>query len=175
MSDAGKLMMHEESDEMELSSHLEKPRVVRTEEQKVAKIHLTIPRAEIRTVMGPGISEVIAAVVAQRIGPAGPWFSHHLKMEPTIFDFEICVPVTSEVLPVGRVVPGVLRAATVVQTVYRGPYEGLGSAWGEFEAWIKGKGYTAAEDLWERYVVGPEAGPDSSTWRTELNQPLMER
>lgn len=27
---------------------------------------------------------------------------------------------------------------------------------------------------WERYLVGPDADPDPSAWRTELNRPLVE-
>jgi len=29
----------------------------------------------------------MAVVKAQDIGPAGPWFTHHLKMDPKTFDF----------------------------------------------------------------------------------------
>jgi effector-binding domain-containing protein len=61
----------------------------------------------------------------------------------------------------------------VARTVYRGPYEGLGTAWGEFNAWIAANGHTPAPDLWECYVAGPESSPDPATWRTELNRPLI--
>ena len=54
-----------------------------------------IPRAEIQKVMGPGYREVMAAVAAQGIAPVGPWFTHHLRMDPDTFDFEIGVPVAS--------------------------------------------------------------------------------
>jgi hypothetical protein len=70
---------------------IDTPQISQTTAQLTALIHLTIPRNEIRSAMGPGITEVMAAVNAQGIGPAGPWFTHHLKMDPAIFDFEICV------------------------------------------------------------------------------------
>src|SRR5207247_1613712 len=104
---------------------LDKPQIVQIDAQQTAFIHLTVPRAEIRNVMGPGLAEVRAALAAQGIAPAGPWFTHHLRMDPEVFDFEICVPVTAPVTAVGRVRSGRLRAATVAQTVYHGPYEGL--------------------------------------------------
>ena len=69
-------------------------------------------------------------------------------MSPKVFDFEIGVPVSAPFTPAGRVKPGMLPAAKVVRTVYRGAYEGLGDAWGEFDAWI------------------------ASKWQTELNRPL---
>ena len=151
---------------------LDKPQIVQTGAQLTAIIRLTIPREEIRSVMGPGIAELMAAVAAQGMVPAGPVFSHHLRMDPGIFDFEIGVPVTAAVSAAGRVTASQLPAATVARTVYHGPYEGLGSAWGEFNAWITAEGHSPAPDLWECYVAGPESNPDPANWRTELNRPL---
>jgi effector-binding domain-containing protein len=151
---------------------LDKPRIVQTDAQLTAIIRLTIPRTEIRNVMGPAIAEVMAAVAAQGIAAAGPVFSHHLRMEPDTFHFEIGVPVKRAVGTAGRVKASQLPAATVARTVYHGDYEGLGLAWGEFGAWIAAEGHTPAPDLWECYVAGPESSPDPATWRTELNRPL---
>jgi len=152
---------------------IDTPQITQSAAQMTAVIRLTIPRAEIRTVMGPGIGELMATVAAQGIAPAGPWFNHHLKMQPDIFDFEISVPVTRPVVAAGRVTPGHLRATKVARTIYHGPYEGLGAAWGEFDAWIAANGHKPAPNLWECYVAGPESNPDPVTWRTELNRPLI--
>jgi effector-binding domain-containing protein len=151
---------------------LDTPQITRTVAQATAIIRLTIPREEIRKVMGPGINELMATVAAQGVAPAGPWFTHHLRMDPAIFDFEIGVPVTAPVAAAGRVKPGQLPATKVARTIYHGPYEGLGAAWGEFVAWIAAKGHTPAPDLWECYVSGPESNADPATFRTELNRPL---
>ena len=151
---------------------LDPPKIIQTTALPAAVVRITIPREQIQYVMGPGITEVIKAVTAQGIGPAGPVFSHHLRMDPTTFDFEVGVPVSKPVSPTGRVKPGELPAGKVARTVYHGSYEGLGSAWGEFDAWVKAQGHTPAQNLWECYVAGPETGPDPSNWRTELNRPL---
>jgi effector-binding domain-containing protein len=151
---------------------LDKPTIVQSTAQQTAVIRLTIPREEIRTVMGPAHQELTAVLAAQGIIPAGPRFSHHLKMNPDIFDFEVGVPVLTPVSATGRVQPGQLPATTVARTVYHGPYEGLGSAWGEFSAWIEAEGHTPAPDLWECYITGPESSPDPATWSTEFNRPL---
>jgi len=153
---------------------IETPRIVMSLAQPMAFIHLTVPRDQIRHVMGPGVKEVMAAVAAAGQKPVGPWFTHHLKMDPAVFDFRICVPVATAILPVGRVQPGELTPRKVARTVYRGPYEGLPGAWGEFEKWIAANEHKTAADLWEVYAVGPESGPDSSAWRTELNRPLID-
>jgi len=151
---------------------IDEPEIVTTEPQRAAVIHLTIPRNKIQEEMGPGHNELMSALKAQGVAPAGPWFTHHLRMDPAVFDFEIGVPVAAEVKATGRVKPGVLPAAKVARTTYRGGYEGLGSAWGEFEAWIKKQGHAAAPDLWEVYAAGPETGNDPNLYRTELNRPL---
>jgi effector-binding domain-containing protein len=151
---------------------IDTPKILTTKDQLTAMIHVTVPRSEIQKVMGPGLQEVMAAVAAQGISATGPWFTHHLKMDPRHFDFEICVPVKSRVKPTGRVKPGTLPGKRIARTVYHGPYEGLGSAWGEFNEWLTANGHTPAPDLWESYVAGPETGSDPSAWRTELNRPL---
>jgi effector-binding domain-containing protein len=151
---------------------LDAPHIAQTTARLTAVIRVTIPRGEIQRVMGPGIRELMATIASQGIAPAGPWFNHHLKMTPDIFDFEIGVPVAAPVIAAGRVKPGQWPAMKVARTIYRGPYEGLGNAWGEFNAWIKAEGHMPAPDLWECYVAGPESGPDPANWRTELNRPL---
>lgn len=62
-----------------------------------AVIHLTVPREEVHNVMGPGLSELLATVAAQGMTPTGPWFTHHLRMAPDVFDFEIGVPVDAPI------------------------------------------------------------------------------
>lgn len=151
---------------------IETPQIVQTEEQLIASIHVTVPRAQIREVMGPGIAELMMTVAGQGVATTGPWLTHHLKMSPETFDFEICVPVAKPVTESGRVKPGKWPAMRVARTVYHGTYEGLGPAWGEFEKWIKENGHQSAQDLWEVYSIGPEKSPDPAAWRTELSRPL---
>ena len=152
---------------------IDTPHVTHTTEAPMAFIHLTVPRSEIRTVMGPGLAELHAVLAAQGVTPSGPWFTHHRRMDPSVFDFEICLPVSRPIVPSGRVEAGCLPAATVARTVLHGPYEGLADAWGRLESWIGAQGHRPAPHLWERYVVGPETSADPADWRTELNRPLI--
>jgi effector-binding domain-containing protein len=154
------------------ASMIDAPHITQTTAQLLALIHVTVPRNEVQSVMGPGLQELVAAVKAQGISPAGPWFTHHLKMDPAVFDFEICVPVTAPVAAGGRVRPGNMPVVKVARTIYRGPYEGLGAAWGEFSAWIAANGHAPRPDLYESYLVGPESSPDPAKWCTELSKPL---
>ena len=152
---------------------IDEPKIATTNAQRTAVIHIIVPRNEIQNVMGPGIQEVFAAIAQQGITPTGPWFSHHLRLDPNVFEFEISVPVAEAIKPVGRVKPSALPAATVARTIYRGPYEGLGHAWGEFKQWVSAHGYTPAPNLWEVYLSGPASSSDPHDWRTEFNQPLI--
>lgn len=152
---------------------LEQMQIVETEARLSAVIRLTIPRDEIRQVMGPAIAEVLETLAAQRIAPDGPVFTYHFRMDPALFDFEVGFPVTAAVTASGRVTPGRLPATTVARTTYRGPYEGLATAWGEFKAAIAAAGLQPAPALWECYTSGPESGADPARWCTELNQPLL--
>ena len=153
---------------------IDTPAITTTAEQATAVIHLTIPRSEIQKEMGPAHQELFATLAAQGIAPAGALFSRHFRMDPGMFDFEVGVPVNAPVKPTGRVASSRLPAARVARTVYRGGYEGLGAAWGEFESWMKDAGLKPAPELWEIYAAGPESGSDPAGWRTELNRPIAE-
>ena len=148
------------------------PVVATVPAQSHACIPLTVPCAEIKQVMGPGIQEIFATLGAQGIAPAGAWFTHHRRRPTDSFDFSICVPIATPVEPVGRVRNGERRAARVARTTYAGPYEGLAQAWGAFHAWIAANGHRPQADLWEIYLRGPESGDDPAAWRTELVQPI---
>lgn len=151
---------------------LETPKIMQTDEQLTAVIHLTIPRAEISEVMGPAIAEIMSTIAAQGVTLADPCFSYHQQRPSDRFDFEVGFPVSRPITPAGRVKMSKLPAAKVVRTIYQGGYEGLGAAWGEFCAWIEAEGLNAQDSLWECYLSGPELNPDPDTWRTELNRPL---
>ncbi|MBI5518332.1 MAG: GyrI-like domain-containing protein [Deltaproteobacteria bacterium] len=151
---------------------IDTPSLTDSPERTVAVLRITVPRNGIREVMGPAFAELLAVVKAQGVGPAGALFSHHHRMDPEVFDFEVGVPVTAAVTPSGRVEPGLLPAARVARTVYHGGYEGLGDAWGAFLTWVNTQPVAQRADFWETYLSGPESGLDPSRWQTELVKPL---
>ena len=147
--------------------------IVQSEAQPAAVIHITVPRDKIQEVMGPAIMETMSAATAQGIGPIGPVFAHHFGMTPGIFNFEVGVPVSGRVTPVDRVKQSALPAAKVARTVYTGPYEGLGDAWGDFIDLIEAQGLTRAPNLWECYLTDPSTTPNPDEYQTELNHPIL--
>lgn len=152
---------------------IDTPEVIELPAQALAFVHLVIPRDQIQHVMGPGLQEVKAAVAAQGIAEAGPWLTHHRRITPDGFDFEICIPVERPIAASGRVQAGEWPAMRVARTNYRGPYEELYTAWPQLDAWIAENGHEGAVDLWERYVSGPWSSPNPEEWCTELNRPLL--
>jgi effector-binding domain-containing protein len=148
------------------------PEIVDTSAQKFAFIHVIIPREQIAQAMHTGLAELGAALEAQGIVPTGPWFTHHLRRPTDTFDYRICLPVDKDLKPEGRVEMGSLEPSRVIRTIYSGNYTGLPAAWGEFVGWIEANYLNTREDLWERYLLGPESGTPPEQWRTELNRPL---
>jgi effector-binding domain-containing protein len=151
---------------------IDTPQVVQSQRQRTAAIHVTIPRSEIEQVFPPTVNELLAVMREQGISPNGPLASYHLKMPSDVFDFEIAFPVERDITPSGRVASSELPAMQVARSVYRGPMEGLGSAWGELRNWVEANGHTGKPLMWERYLVGPDSTPDPAKWQTELNWPL---
>ncbi|HEY1986203.1 MAG TPA: GyrI-like domain-containing protein [Terracidiphilus sp.] len=149
---------------------IERPQIVTTEAVTMAKIYARIPTSAIRQEMGKLVQELVGGIRAQNVDITGPWFTHHLHRPGEFFDFEVCMPVAAEVKAEGRMEPGVWPAMEVVRAVYPGGYEGLPGAWGEFMAWTQSQGVTISEEIWERYLIGPESGSDPAKWRTELNR-----
>jgi len=153
---------------------IDPPQITETSSYPTAIIHVVVPQDKIQEVMGPTLEELMAEVARQGIAPAGPWFTHHLTRPADSFDFEVSVPVVRPITPAGRVQPSEWPAMRVAQTVYHGGYEGLGDGWGDFLDWIEINGYQPSRDLWEVYMVGPEATLNAAEWRTQLNQPLAD-
>jgi len=149
------------------------PHILDTEAQDAAVIHLNIARSDMMSIFGPAVAELMAELKSQGIEPVGAVFAHHLKMSPERFDFELGVKIAAPLTPNGRVKQGQLPAAKVARTVYSGPYQGLPSAWGAFEDWIKANGHVSGPSLWEVYSTGPQSSPDPKDWQTELNRILI--
>lgn len=153
---------------------IDTPQIVQSAQQRTAAIHVTVPRSEIQQVFPPTVGELMAVLGQQGIAPAGPLYSYHLKMPSDVFDLDIGFPVAADVKAIGRVFASELPSMKVARTIYRGPMEGLGAAWGELKDWVAANGLTAKLFLWENYLVGPGDTPDPSAWRTELNWPLAD-
>ena len=108
-----------------------------TADRTIARMDLAIRRRFARLRGGlarpergrSGGDRLMAAVAAQGIVPAGPWFTHHLRMDPATFDFEICVPVTAPVAASGRVKAGHFPPRRWRERPITDPMRASGGAW----------------------------------------------
>ena len=145
------------------------PEIITTNEQPTAVIHLVIPGRDMPKYMDPAIQEILKTLKDQGLQPTGPLFSYHHRRPSDTFDFEIGFPVTKAIKPVGRVISGTLPAEKIVRSIYHGPYEGLGSAWGELQSWVRARKLAESGRFWECYLDDPAKVEDPKEYRTELN------
>lgn len=136
--------------------------------QITAVIRLRIPCEECPLHFGPAVAELFEALSRQGIAPTGPVFDHHFTAPDTHFDFEIGVPTSELVTPVGRMIASDRPAFRAVRAVLTGGYDQLPEAWPQFMKWIADHGIEPADDFWQVFAKGPESDPDPASWRTEL-------
>ena len=142
--------------------------------QNTAVVRLTIPRGDMMRRFDPAVREVLAALNAQGIAPAGPVFAHYLKLPGEIFDFELGFPVAQPITAAGNVYPAPQPAQKIIRTVYTGPFEGLSSAWGVFQHHILAKKYRYAVNFREAYLTNPDEIADTTEYKTELIRILVD-
>lgn len=107
--------------------------------------------------IGASIREVMHAIGAQHVQPAGEPFAQYRLADDGTFDIAVGFPVTSPVSASDGVVPMSLPAGTVARTTVTGPYAEIGSAYDALIAWIDASGYEMTGDFLERYLDGPDA------------------
>lgn len=135
---------------------------------KLAAVRLIIPRARIGEVMGPAIGAIFRTLGQQSVRASGSVLTHHFRIDPDVFDFEVAVPVDHTIVDDGEVRSSELPAWRVARTVYTGPYEGLAQAWQQFESQLDALRLKRAPNLVERYLRGPESELPPTEWMTEL-------
>jgi len=119
--------------------------------------------------MDPAIQEIINVINEQGVRITGPMFSYHHRRPSDTFEFEIGFPVSKAVKEEGRVKNSSLPAAQVARTVYQGPYEQLGEAWGELQSWVRERKLAESGRFYECYLNNPDEVNDPKDYRTELN------
>jgi effector-binding domain-containing protein len=145
------------------------PELTTTTDVPAATIHLVVPGKDMPKYMDPAIQEIIQVLADQGMRPVGPMFSYHHRRPSDTFDFEIGFPVAKRMDEKGRVKNSALPAAKVVRAVYQGPYEQLGNAWGELQAWVRDQKLQEDGRFFERYLNNPDEVKDPKDYRTELN------
>lgn len=124
-------------------------------EQPAAVVRGRVTVEEIPGFIGAAFGEVVAALGAQRLAPAGPPFGRYRIVEGG-FDVEAGFPAPSTVAATGRVEPTVLPGGPVATTTHVGSYDGVSAAYQAVQEWVEASGYVVAGDPWECYLDGPD-------------------
>lgn len=130
--------------------------------------------SEIPAKMGEVYGKIFHYLMSQHVDFAGPPLAIYYEMpqgdEP--LDMEIGIPVAREAAPMDDLTTRVLDGVTAVTTVYKGPYDELGSAYDEVMGWIQSHGYESSGPPREGYLNGPDEVKDPSEYLTELTFPV---
>ena len=113
------------------------------------------------------------AAASDGVPVAGPPFARYPEPPGDVVVVEAGFPVTASVRPHGEAYPTELRAGRAVEAVHAGSYDELERTYAAVTSWIEDRGLHAATDMWEWYLVGPDATPDPSRWRTKVVVPLQ--
>ncbi|WP_162458365.1 GyrI-like domain-containing protein [Pseudactinotalea terrae] len=141
-------------------------------EQPVAAVRRRVRMEELQDTMGAAFEQVLAALEESGTRTAGAPYARYRGVSADLVDVEIGFPVESPFAGAGDVVGEVLPAARVVEAVHAGGYDALRSTYEEIERWMREKGVTPSEEMWEFYESGLQSDPDPANWRTRIVWPV---
>lgn len=133
----------------------------------------SLPVAEMVSFMDGSFNALGSAMQAGVFAPIGPAFSRYNSAFGETVDIEAGFPVAE---PLTRehaagditVVASELPAGLLATAKYRGAYDGLGDAWGEFLEAVKTEGYELLLPYWEAYDTEPTPETDPADLITGL-------
>lgn len=125
------------------------------EEQPTAVVRGRMSVEGIAEFLGGAFGEVMQALGAQGIQPAGMPFACYVRV-PEGFEVEAGFPASAPVSPVGRVVPSTLPGGPTVLVLHKGPYDAVAAAYAAAEAWLAEHQWAMSGVPWEAYMDGPE-------------------
>ena len=114
-------------------------------------------------------AEAIALEGAEIAGPPVA-----LYREPTDGTIDVLAgfPLARPITPSGDLVAATLPGGTTVETIHTGPYESMPTTYAELTSWLTEHGLTSSEEMWEEYLVGPDAEQDPRRWQTRIVFPV---
>lgn len=147
--------------------------VQRLEAQTVAVVRGAARPEEIGGFVGAAYGEVVTALGARGLGPAGaPVIRYSLEAmasggQAEVFVLEAGFPCDPGFVGDSRVEVATLPEGDAVVAVHVGQWQELGEAYAAVEAHLAEHGLERSGDPWETYLDGPEVDPH----RTVLTAP----
>jgi len=136
--------------------------LVEVSEQHTAVRRGHVDHQGIAEFLGGAFSAVAGALGVQGVQPVGPPFAKYRIAHDGGWDVEAGFPVVDPIEADGDVVPSTLPGGTVAQTIHRGAYDQLASAYQAVEAFISEAGMNLGDGAWESYLDDMDV-PDHRT------------
>lgn len=130
--------------------------------------------ANIGSVIGEGFGEVYGFVAPSGAAAGEPFVVYHgaPSQDDRPFEIEVCAPVSRVVqAPAGWTVSE-LPAGTFASVLHVGPYDTIGAAYVELQAWIAREGFALAGAPREVYLSEPGTPPQDI--RTVVEFPVVQ-
>ena len=141
-----------------------------------AQLALTVRKrvtmATIAQAMGEAFGAIMAHVAAGGAQYAGPPFALYPGEMAEEFDVVLCMPVAPGAAAGTGVEVEEVPGGTVVCTMHKGPYAGVGEAYGALQAWMAANGKRPGGAPREVYLNEPGAVPDAELL-TEVDWPIV--
>lgn len=140
-------------------------------ELPIAARRRTVPLEGLRDFFDATLPAVWRAIETQGLRPNGPPLARYRGTPGETVDIEVGFPV------VGFTATDDVHAATLPGgpcgvAIHVGPYDTLGTTWGELAEWGRAQGFHRRDDqCWEIYLSDPGTTPPGA-WRTQLVQPV---
>ena len=125
------------------------------EAQPTAVVRGIVAQEAIAEFLGGAFGEVIGAISAQGLAPAGPPFGCYVRTAEG-FEIEAGFPASAPIVPTGRVVASELPGGTALVVLHRGPYAAVSAAYAAAEDWLADNAWESTGRPWEAYLDGPE-------------------
>jgi len=136
-------------------------------------IRRTVPRADLPRFFSEAYARISDYIDRKGGKVAGAPFATYYGFGPEMVDVEAGLPAVFDVLEnlpaaEGDIHPVDYPGGEAVEYVYFGPYDGVDTAYGEIDRWLKEQGKHAEGPPSEVYVSEPQGDP--AHWETHIVQ-----
>ena len=148
--------------------------VTQHEEQPTAGVREQVPIGDLQEFFGRAFQATMEYLQSHGFEAVGPPFGKYYGTPGETVDVEAGFPVAATIAAEGIVVPGILPAGRVVETVHVGSYETMHRSYSEMEHHFADAGLKPGSIMWESYLSDPAAEPDPRMWQTRICWPVSE-
>jgi effector-binding domain-containing protein len=135
------------------------PELTDSPHRHVVYQHFVVPLDDLPATMGKSFTALYGRIAQAGVIPAGPPFVIYHNMEsPWIID--VCAPTATPLAPTAEFQVKEMAATRIVSLLHVGPYNTVGTAYDQVNAYIKEHALMVAGPPREIYLSPPDTPPD---------------